>query len=216
MPAPVPLPLRRRLWRLAQQGLSAAELAARLGLPLRTAQHLRRRFRQDPDSLGPCYRPGPGRPRWAASPLRDQALAMRQQHPLWGAGSIRVRLRDAHPGQVVPSERTLLRWFGPLRSPPAPPGPRPHADARRACQPHEAWQMDAADQQCLRGGAGVCWLRLVDEGTGAFLQTAVFPPAVLGPRPRPAGAGAAAPGLRPLGPAAAAARGQRQAVGVLE
>jgi hypothetical protein len=207
MPTPVPLPLRQRLWRLAQQGLATAELAARLRLPRRTTQHLLRRFRQDPQRLQPAYRPGPGRPRWAASPLREEALAQRQQHPAWGAGYIGVRLRDAHPGQPVPSARTLLRWFASLRQPAAPPGPRPQADRTRATRPHEVWQMDAADQLRLRGGGGACWLQLVDECSGAFLQTAVSPPEVLGPRPRPLGAGAAAGGLRPLGPALAAACG---------
>src|SRR5262249_23486005 len=65
-------------------------------------------------------------------------------------------------------------------------------------------------------GQGVSWLRLVDEYTGAFLGTAVFPPLPLGPRPRGGRAAAAALGLRPLGAAAAAAGGQRQAVGLVE
>jgi hypothetical protein len=72
MPAAVPLPLRQRLWRLAQQGLPAAALAGRLALPLRTARPLLHRSRRNPDSPGPSYRPGPGRPRWAASPLTLQ------------------------------------------------------------------------------------------------------------------------------------------------
>jgi hypothetical protein len=184
MPAPVPLPLRRRLWQLAQQGVPTADLAARLRLPLRTTQQLLRRFRQQEQALPPAYRPGPGRPRWAGTPWREEALALRQQHSRWGAGYIRVRLRAAHPEQPVPSERTLLRWFASLRLPAAPPGRRPQADAQRACQPHQVWQMDAADQQHLRSGQGVCWLRLVDEGSGAFLQSVVFPPDLLGSRPR--------------------------------
>jgi transposase len=183
MPAPVPLPLRQCLWQLAQQGLSADVLAARLRLPLRTVRHLLRRFRQSPHPLQPSYRPGPGRPRWTATALRDEALALRQQHPRWGAGYIRVRLRDAHPDQALPSERTLLRWFGQLQLPAAPPGPRPQADSRRASQPHEVWQMDAVDQLRLGSGQGVCWWRLVDECSGAFLQTGVSPPRLLGPRP---------------------------------
>jgi hypothetical protein len=132
MPPATPLPVRQRLWHLAQQGLAADLLAARLHLPLRTVQHLLRRFRAAPAALAPAYRAGPGRPVWAGSGLREQAQALRQQHPRWGAGYIRVRLRAAHPDRPLPSERTLRRWFGPLHRPAAPPGPQPRAEARRA------------------------------------------------------------------------------------
>src|ERR671934_175688 len=42
MPAPIPLPLRQRLWQLAQQGLATDLVAARLHLPRRTVQPLLR------------------------------------------------------------------------------------------------------------------------------------------------------------------------------
>jgi hypothetical protein len=175
MPAPVPLPLRQRLWQLAQRGLAAADRAARFRLPLRTVQHLRRRLRRARGTLRPAYRPGPGRPRWAGDPLPAQALALRQAHPARGAGYIRVRRRDAHPDTPLPSVRTRARWFARPSPRPAPPGPRPQADSRRAAQPHEVWPRDAADQLRLRGGPGACWLRLVEECSGAFLPTVVSP-----------------------------------------
>jgi hypothetical protein len=40
--------------------------------------------------------------------------------------------------------------------------------------------MDAAEQMRIAGGQGVSWLRLVDECSGAFLATTVFPPVLLG------------------------------------
>ena len=184
MATPIPLPVRQRLWQLAQQGLATDLLATRLHLSLRTVQHLLRRFRNAAGALAPAYRPGPGRPVWAGSGLREEAQALRQQHPRWGAGYIRVRLRLASPDRPLPSERTLRRWFEPLHLPAAAPGPQPQAEARRAVLPHAVWQMDAADQLRLRSGQGVCWLRLVDECSGAFLQTVVSPPRLLGPRPR--------------------------------
>lgn len=183
MPAAIPLPVRQRLWHLAQQGLAAEVLATRLHLSLRTVQHLLRRFRKTPTALGPAYRAGPGRSVWAGSGLREEAQALRQQHPRWGAGYIRVRLRAAYPDRPLPSERTLLRWFEPLHLPAAPAGPQPQAEARRAVWPHAVWQMDAADQLRLGSGQGVCWLRLVDEARGAFLQTVVSPPGLLVSRP---------------------------------
>src|SRR5262249_37150335 len=212
MPAPIPLSVRRRLYALGQRGWSAQCLSERFAVPVRTVRHLLQRWRQQPAVLAPRYAAGPGRPP-APQPARDQVLALRQQHPRWGAGSIRVQLRRSQPGLPVPSERTVQRWLRPPGGPPAPAGRCPAACRSKAAQPHEVWQIDAADQLRLGRGQGASWLRLVDECSGAFLQTSVFPPALLGaggPRRRPA---LLAPGLRPLGLAPARAGGQRPALG---
>src|SRR5436305_2098766 len=76
------------------------------------------------------------------------------------------------------------------------------------------WQADAADQLRLGNGQLASWLRLTDECSGAILKTVVFPLGVQrGAAPgRPRGA---APGLRAVGAARAAAAGQRLAVGRL-
>jgi Helix-turn-helix domain len=214
MPPPVPLPLRRLIRRRADRGDSAAAIAAALRLCPRTVRHLLQDWRQQPQRLEPAYRPGPGRP--ADHPLYAQALALRAQHPTWGAGYIRVRLAALADPAALPSERTLQRWFRRQDAPPAPPGRRPPAEAGRATAPHDTWQVDAVEQLRLGSGQGVCWLRLVDECSGAFLGTTVFPPLPLGPRRRGGRPRAAAGRLRPLGAAAPPARGQRQAVGVVE
>src|SRR5262249_3494228 len=86
-------------------------------------------------------------------------------------------------------------------APPAGGGRRPATAAGRAAAPHDTWQMDAVEQLRTADGQGACWLRLVDEYTGAFLGTTVFPPLLLGPRPRGRGAAATAPRLRALGAA---------------
>jgi hypothetical protein len=110
MPTPLPLPLRRLILRRADRGHSAAAIARALRLCPRTVRQLLQAFRRQPQRLEPAYRPGPGRP--ADHPLYAEALALRQQHPTWGAGYIRVRLADdADPDQALPSERTLQRWF---------------------------------------------------------------------------------------------------------
>lgn len=183
MPIPLPLPLRRLIFRRAQRGQSAATIAQALRLCPRTVRHLLQRFGQQPADLRPAYRPGPGRPA-AGHPLYDPALALRQQHPTWGAGYLRLRLASAHPQALLPSERTLQRWFRRQGQPPAPPGRRPQTEQARAATPHDTWQMDAVEQLRLAGGQGVCWLRLVDEATGAFLDTGVFPPLPVGARHR--------------------------------
>jgi transposase InsO family protein len=74
----------------------------------------------------------------------------------------------------LPAARTLQRWFKKDAIPKAPPGHRPPASEDRAQQPHEVWQMDASEEIALRTGRRVSWLRVVDERTGAVLETIVF------------------------------------------
>jgi hypothetical protein len=107
----------------------------------------------------------------------QKAVHMRQQHPTWGAGLIRVFLQEELG--AAPSERTLQRWFETAALSPAPPGRRLSSDAYRARHPHDVWQMDAADQIRLASGQLASWLRLADECSGAVLQTTIFPPRVL-------------------------------------
>ena len=201
MPAPLPPTLRRLIWLRSRRGQTAAAIARALQLCPRTVRHLLRRARDPANPPGPAYRPGPGRPA-DDHPLRARALALRQQHPTWGAGYIRVRLAAEADPAPVPSERTLQRWFRRQRHPPAPGGRRSPPAAGRADAPHDTWQMDAVEQLRTADGQGACWLRLVDEYTGAFLGTTVFPPVLLGPRPRGRGPAALAPRLRALGAAA--------------
>ena len=59
-------------------------------------------------------------------------LRLRREHPSWGAGLIRVQVLRAMPGRIVPSERTLPRWFVGAGLSPAPAGHRPEADSAHA------------------------------------------------------------------------------------
>src|SRR5205807_24585 len=101
----------------------------------------------------------------------------------------------SQPGVPMPAplsvplrRRILQRWFGRHGQPPAPAGRKPASARTPAGQPHEVWQMDAVEQLPLQTGQLVCWLRWVDELTGAVLGTVVFPPQPLRP-----GAAAAGP-----------------------
>jgi hypothetical protein len=177
MPRPIPVPVRQAIWRRSQGGQDAPTIAAALGLATRTVRKLIRRFRRGgPTALAPSYdRCGAGTPK-LPEPIVHAAVDLRRGHPSWGAGLIRVMLRRQRPGDPLPAERTLQRWFLRAGLAPAPAGRRSTADPRRAERPHEVWQMDAAEQVALKTGRRVSWLRLVDECSGAVLRTVVFPP----------------------------------------
>src|SRR5262249_52770655 len=155
-------------------------LAEEFKLSERTVRHLVRRFDQRGQSgLVPDYSRCATKPAAPASAARQKALQMRAQHPDWGGGLIRVLLQEELG--TCPCERTLQRWFRQAALTPAPAGRRPAKDETRARQPHEVWQMDAAERMGLASGEQVSWLRIADECSGAVLQTRIFPPGVLEP-----------------------------------
>jgi len=172
MPAAVPLAVRHALGAAAAPGVSAAALARRFGLPARTVCRLLGQARQAGHALPPAYATGP-RSQAEEHPLRGPALALRQQHPDWGAGLIWVVLGQQHPGSDRPCVQTIRRWLAAAGLAPAPAG-RPPSDYHRATAVHDVRQTDAADQLRLANGQLVSWLRTADECSGAVLQTKVF------------------------------------------
>jgi transposase len=214
MPASIPVAIRRAILRGVQNGHGVAELAARFGVAARTVRHLIRHL-QDAADVIPAYHRC-GRPPATPTPIIEEALALRQVHPTWGGGLIRVLLQEEHRKQTIPCTRTLQRWLRRLGEQPAPAGRWPARDSQRARQAHECWQMDAADQKRLQSGSLVSWLRVADECSGAVLKTAVFPPGELESSPRSRNPAFFAGIVRPLGYAATPARRQRRAVGFVE
>jgi hypothetical protein len=77
-------------------------------------------------------------------------------------------------GQCLPVARTLQRHLKRIGLAPASPGRRTQENPTRATRPHEAWQVDASEQITLKSGRDACWMRFVDEFSGAVLDTKVF------------------------------------------
>ena len=215
MPRPVPVPLRLALWRRHLDGQDGPTIARALGLAPLTVRRLIHRLRQEGQpAVIPRYdRGGAATPKCPESVVQT-ALALRREHPSWGAGLIRVMLRRQLPADSPPAERTLQRWFVRAGLAPTPAGRRPVSESRRAERPHDVWQMDAAEEVPLADGRRVSWLRIVDECSGAVLWTVVFPPGTLERGPAGRGPGSVAAGLHPLGSARAVPGGQWRAVGL--
>ncbi len=172
MSRPLPLPVRQNVFRRWRIGDTAAAIAHNLQLVPRTVRRLVQRFRErGADAIHPLYSQRQSRP----PPAVLAAVALRQEHRRWGAPLIRVLLRHRFADDDLPSPRTLQRWFARAGLGPAPKGRRPAAARQpRAGHPHAVWQMDAAEQLALTNNQQVCWLRIVDEYSGAVLRTVVF------------------------------------------
>ncbi len=172
----IAVPVRLVVFRRWQRGQSAGAIAAALALRPRTVRHLVRRWRAgERQALQPAYGRCGGQHPWPDREVFELAVNLRRQHPSWGAGYIRVQLREARPRHPLPSTRTLQRWFARAGLGPAPAGAKPASHQRRARQAHEVWQVDAVERLRLRDGSQASWLRIADEFTGAVLHTKVFP-----------------------------------------
>jgi hypothetical protein len=90
-----------------------------------------------------------------------------------------IRLELEESAEKLPCARTIQRYLRQAGLQPASAG-RPRSSSprlSRAERPHQGWQMDASEDLRLKNGQGVCWLRVVDECSGAFLRTVIFPQA---------------------------------------
>jgi hypothetical protein len=217
MPRAIPPAIRQAILHRHQQGQNAKRIADDLQLNLRTVRHLLLRLALDAASaLEPNYDAcGLAMPAEHET-LHQQTLLLRQQHPRWGAGRLRIELAQLFPQRDLPSERTLQRWLRQQGQTAAPAG-RPAKPRRlRSGEVHEVWQIDAAEQKRLANGEPISWLRVHEECSGAVLQTVVFSRRTFQLRAGPCGANVSEAAFYQAWPTQDHSRGQRLAVGIGE
>jgi transposase InsO family protein len=173
MPIALSERLRSAIWLLHQQGQPADAIAVELRLDVRTVYRLLARFRSADGPCSAAYHHCGRVPCAADEVFRQRVLELRRLHPGWGAGRILTELAKSH-SQALPGRSTVKRWLAQARL-----AAKPYRPARlpppRAGRAHQIWQMDACEMIPLGNGTRVCWLRLIDEASGAVLLTRVFP-----------------------------------------
>jgi hypothetical protein len=176
MPQALPFPLREQIIRRHQQGETLSVIAQDLHVPYRTARRWWHRYQEAGDAgLQTHYdRCGPAGPRTPAE-VHAAALALKREHPPWGAGLIRLKLVAQFGDEKVPQERALQRWFAAAKLQPARTK-RPLVPRERGAEGHAVWEMDAKEQMRLADGTGTCVLTVTDEASGALLAVTPFPP----------------------------------------
>jgi transposase len=192
MPQALPLALREQVVRRHQQGEALTQIAAALQVPYRTVRRWWHRYQQaGPEGLHThSSRCGPKAPK-APPAVHAAALALKREHPSWGAGLIRLQLVEQFAASQVPQARALQRWFRAAGLQPAR-GKRPPVEKSRGQAAHQVWQMDAKEQMRLGDGTGTSVLSVTEEATGAVLGLAPFPPLSLAAREHRRGAGGVA------------------------
>lgn len=213
MPRALPLATRSDLRHLWAQGVDSEQAARSLHLAPRTVRHWFARFRsRTPEqACSTCYEHSGDA--YDCPDLQQRCCSLRREHPRWGAGRLRLTLIKEFPNQQIPRVRTLQRWLHAAGLAPRPPVGLATRRSQRATEPHQAWQMDAAELLPLAGGQKVSWLRIVDEASGAFLGTRIFPPRSLGTCACARGTSRLAPLVRALGPSGPDPGGQRPPLG---
>ena len=165
--------IRSALCRLADEGVGPAPAARRLGIGQSSARRLLLARRQGQEALLPRYAPC-GQHQRRERPWHAAALALRHERPGWGTKRVKVELKGILPAGQIPSARASARFFRRSQAVAAPAGRPPAQRADRSTTAHEAWQVDAVEQEALADGSQASWLRFADEATGAALDTDVF------------------------------------------
>src|SRR5947208_2957559 len=132
---------------------------------------LKRCREQGEAGLIPGYR-GPEPPAHAhPEAVRQAVLGLRRDHPTWGAELILVMLAETQPQLIGPGPQAIRRWIRAAELARAPAGRRTGAHSTRAREPLQTWQIDASEHIPLADKTEVCWLRILDEATGAVSRT---------------------------------------------
>ena len=177
MPRALAVSIRQQIIHHYQEGATYGEIADELALSYWSVRTIVRRYRDQGEAgLVPQYS-NCGNPE-SRLPKRMYRAArwLKRHHPRWGGGFIRVLLRERWGDEGLPSERTLQRWFrlSGLSVPQSRRLPSHHRQSAHVV--HEVWQLDATSHIRLLDGSGASWITLVDEASGAFLESHAFPP----------------------------------------
>lgn len=175
---PFPFPFARRFFQRWRDGDADRphEVAVAFKLSVRTVQRLFARFARLGDKgVAPNYTAcGQKQPTRTPAPTVQRLCRIRRKHPRWGSEMVRLELSEEFDNP--PGARTIRRHLhhAGLQPPPAGRPSSPSPQRPRAERPHQGWQMDACEYLRLKSDKRVCWLRVVDECTGAYLQTVIF------------------------------------------
>lgn len=166
--------LRERIVKLHQEGYTFQSISEELCICYSTVRMLVKRYHQEGDSgLQPhyeyCGRPKPNR----SHVIYRAALWLKRLHCHWGTPRIHLGLQS-HYKTSVPTIRTLNRWFKEAQM------NKPRSKVNRevigkSTAVHNIWQLDAKENLTLADGQKACYLTVVDEKSGAWLASLLFP-----------------------------------------
>jgi len=157
------------------KGISKSQIAANFKVGRTTVHNLIKRYKASGnDGLRPKYSNcGKNRPSASTDFVYRAVRCFKTWHPTWGSGKIRAEITKLNPSMVLPTVRTLNRWFQ-WNEQNTPSTKLPKAPRQWASQLHEGWQVDAKEEMKIADGTKQCWLNIVDEKSGTVVDPIVF------------------------------------------
>jgi transposase len=108
MPAALALSIREEMVRRRQDGETFRRIARELKVSDAATRRIGERFEREGNLTRADDRCRPPEVRKAMA-IHERAVELKQRHPRWGAGLIRVELAEQFSREALPSERTLQR-----------------------------------------------------------------------------------------------------------
>ena len=149
-------------------GQSSREIAEELGRPLPTIRKWRQRYLREGRAglSSQMGRPAAGALATAPAEMKDAVLEIREQHPGWGAQTLRLEISkdERFAGLRVPSrariaaylkEQKKVRKYERHQDLPEP-------KAQPVQRPHQEWEMDAQGVTTVAGLGQVSFINLLD------------------------------------------------------
>lgn len=108
---------RKAIVALREEGKTHSTISVELSLPLSTVKLIWLRYKRDGEKgLATNYHNSGVKTIRSDKVLYRATLWLRRLHPTWGAGRIRIGLLSRYDASIVPSERTMQRWFAEKKS----------------------------------------------------------------------------------------------------
>lgn len=171
------LAVRQQIIQMKQAGHTHVQVAETLQIGVGTVQNIWKRYKAGGEPALIVSYKGCGRRVEHQDELAFRLVRLvKHLHPTWGAPLILLKISEKYPTLRLRSarqyQRRLFSSSGKLPAPILPP-PTPIEQSRIA---HDTWQIDAKERFCIQNKEEVCYLTIVDEGTGALLGAKAFPP----------------------------------------
>jgi len=176
MGAPYSLALRKEVIKRYESGQRRQEISEELDLRYRTVCHWITSYKAaGPSSFKHRYarcgskaKVNPG--------IKQESIALKRDHPHWGAAYIRIQLVRKYPNSYIPGARQLQRYFRDAEvNQPRAVRPKAKGETDWASHPFYRVQVDAKEQLKTADGQPCSYLTYIDEYSGAALEAFVFP-----------------------------------------